>query len=65
MLVLGAPPRQVFSTVAVTATVPPALVLGVPLGVAFARVLWWEVAASAGVAGIRPCPSRCSWRSGR
>jgi len=53
LAVLGATPRQVRTTVAVLAatTVAPALLLGVPLGLAVARLLWAEVARSVGVAG--------------
>lgn len=51
--VLGATPGQVRATLAVMAlaTVLPALAVGVPLGVAAARVLWWQVATSTGVGG--------------
>ncbi len=50
---LGATPRQVRRTVAVLAvsTALPALLVGVPLGLAVGRVLWWEIATGTGVAG--------------
>lgn len=50
---LGGTPGQLRSTVAVlaAATVLPALLVGVPLGLAVGRVLWAEVALSTGVAG--------------
>ncbi|WP_344252776.1 ABC transporter permease, partial [Pseudonocardia hydrocarbonoxydans] len=53
LAVLGATPRQVCATVVVMATwiVVPALLVGVPLGLAVARLLWWEVATSTGVGG--------------
>jgi hypothetical protein len=51
--VLGATPRQVRGTLAVAAvaTVLPAVLVGVPVGVGVARVVWWEVATSTGVGG--------------
>ena len=51
--VLGATPGQVRATLAVVAaaTVVPALLLGVPLGIGIARVLWWQVATATGVLG--------------
>jgi putative ABC transport system permease protein len=50
---LGATPGQVRATLAVaaTATVLPAVLVGVPLGLGVARVVWWEVATSTGVGG--------------
>jgi hypothetical protein len=53
LAVLGATPAQVRAAVAVmaVATVLPALVVGVPLGLAGGRVLWWHVATATGVAG--------------
>lgn len=50
---VGGTPGQVRAAIAVMATVAvvPALVLGVPLGLAVARVLWWEIATGTGVAG--------------
>jgi putative ABC transport system permease protein len=58
MAVLGATPRQVCAAVGVLAagTVVPALLLGVPLGLLVARVLWAEVAVSTGVAGDPALP---------
>ncbi|HEX8518323.1 MAG TPA: FtsX-like permease family protein, partial [Pseudonocardia sp.] len=59
LAVLGATPRQVRATLAVAAaaTVLPALVVGVPLGLGVGRVVWWEVAASTGVAGDVAVPA--------
>jgi ABC-type lipoprotein release transport system permease subunit len=37
--------------VAAAATVLPAVLIGVPLGLGVARVVWWEVATSTGVGG--------------
>ncbi|MBW0119533.1 FtsX-like permease family protein, partial [Pseudonocardia abyssalis] len=53
LAVLGATPRQVCAAVVVMAAsiVVPALLVGVPLGLAVARLLWWEVATSTGVGG--------------
>lgn len=53
LAVLGATPRQVCATVVVMAAwlAVPALLVGVPLGLAVARLLWWEVATSTGVGG--------------
>jgi putative ABC transport system permease protein len=53
LAVLGATPGQVRGAVAVmgVATVLPALLVGVPLGLAGGRVLWWHVATATGVAG--------------
>src|SRR6185295_12374462 len=50
---VGATPRQVRGMLAVLggAIVAPALVLGVPVGLATARLLWWQVATSIGVGG--------------
>ena len=50
---LGATPGQVRATLAVAAlaTVLPAVVVGVPVGLGVARVVWWEVATSTGVGG--------------
>jgi len=50
---IGATPRQVRGMLAVLggAIVAPALVLGVPVGLATARLLWWQVATSIGVGG--------------
>ncbi|GAA4883472.1 FtsX-like permease family protein [Pseudonocardia benzenivorans] len=58
--VLGATPGQVRSTLAVmaAATVVPALVVGVPLGLGAARVLWWQLATATGVAGDLAVPWR-------
>jgi len=55
---LGATPGQVRATLAVLAatTVVPALLLGVPLGLGIARVLWWQVATSIGVSGELSVP---------
>jgi len=51
--VLGATPGQVRATLAVAAlaTVLPAVVIGVPVGLGLARIVWWEVATSTGVGG--------------
>jgi hypothetical protein len=53
LAVLGATPGQVRGTLAVAAaaTVLPAVVVGLPLGLGLARVLWWETATGVGVAG--------------
>jgi hypothetical protein len=53
LAVLGATPGQVRATLAVAAaaTVLPAVVVGIPVGLGVARVVWWEVATSTGVAG--------------
>jgi putative ABC transport system permease protein len=53
LAVLGATPRQIRATLAVAAaaTVLPAVLVGVPLGLGVARVVWWEVATSTGVGG--------------
>ncbi|HET6257497.1 MAG TPA: ABC transporter permease [Pseudonocardia sp.] len=61
--VLGATPGQVRATLAVMAgaTVVPALVVGVPLGLGAARVLWWQVATATGVAGDVAVPPRLLW----
>ncbi|MGD9988745.1 FtsX-like permease family protein [Pseudonocardia sp.] len=58
--VLGATPGQVRATLAVMAatTVLPALVVGVPLGLGAARVLWWQLATATGVAGDLAVPGR-------
>lgn len=57
--VLGATPGQVRGTLGVLAvtTVLPALLLGVPLGLALARLLWWRVATSSGVGGAVTLPA--------
>lgn len=51
--VLGATPGQVRATLAVAAaaTVLPAVLVGVPVGLGVGRVVWSEVATSTGVAG--------------
>lgn len=51
--VLGATPGQVRATLAVAAaaTVLPAVLVGVPIGLGLGRVVWWEVATSTGVGG--------------
>jgi hypothetical protein len=56
--VLGATPGQVRGTLAVAAaaTVLPALVVGLPLGLGLARVLWWETATGIGVGGDLAVP---------
>ncbi|MCW0212090.1 MAG: ABC transporter permease [Pseudonocardia sp.] len=56
--VLGATPAQVRATLAVLAgsTVVPALVVGVPLGLGVARVLWHRIATTVGVAGDPAVP---------
>jgi putative ABC transport system permease protein len=53
LAVLGATPRQVRATLAVAAvaTVLPAMLVGLPVGLGTARVVWWEVATSTGVGG--------------
>ena len=53
LTVLGATPAQVRATLAVAAlaTVLPAVLVGVPVGLGVARVVWWEVATSTGVGG--------------
>lgn len=58
--VLGATPGQVRATLAVMAgaTVLPGLVVGVPLGLGVARVLWWQLATATGVAGDLAVPGR-------
>ena len=58
LAVLGATPAQIRGTLAVAAaaTVLPALVVGVPVGLGLARVLWWETAAGVGVAGDLAVP---------
>ncbi len=50
---MGATPGQIRGALSVlgVAIVAPALVIGVPVGLAAARLLWWEVATSIGVAG--------------
>ncbi len=55
---LGATPAQVRGAQAVlgVAIVAPAVVLGVPLGLGTARLLWWQVATSIGVAGDLAVP---------
>jgi putative ABC transport system permease protein len=55
---IGATPAQVRGTLAVLggAIVAPALVLGVPVGLAAARLLWWQVATSIGVGGELVAP---------
>jgi putative ABC transport system permease protein len=55
---IGGTPRQVRGTLAVLggAIVAPALVLGVPVGLATARLLWWQVATSIGVGGDLAAP---------
>lgn len=55
---LGATPAQVWGAQAVlgVAIVAPAVVLGVPLGLGTARLLWWQVATSIGVAGDLAVP---------
>jgi putative ABC transport system permease protein len=55
---IGATPAQVRGTLAVLggAIVAPALVLGVPVGLATARLLWWQVATSIGVGGDLAAP---------
>jgi hypothetical protein len=59
LAVLGGTPGQVRASLGVmaAATVLPALLLGVPLGVALARVLWWQVGTGIGVAGDVALPS--------
>lgn len=61
--VLGATPGQVRATLAVMAgaTVLPALLVGVPLGLGAARVLWWQLATATGVAGDLAIPARTLW----
>ena len=56
--VLGATPGQVRGTLAVAAaaTVLPALIVGAPLGLGLARVLWWETATGVGVGGDLAVP---------
>jgi putative ABC transport system permease protein len=58
LAVLGATPGQVRAALAVLAgaTVLPALLIGIPLGIGVARVLWWQVATSIGVAGDLAVP---------
>ena len=53
LTVLGATPGQVRATLAVAAlaTVLPALLVGVPVGLGVARIVWWEVATTTGVGG--------------
>ncbi len=53
LTVLGATQGQVRATlgVAAVATVLPAVLLGVPVGLGVARLAWWEVATSTGVGG--------------
>jgi putative ABC transport system permease protein len=53
LAVLGATPGQVRATLAVAAaaTVLPAVLVGVPVGLGVGRVVWWEVATSTGVGG--------------
>jgi putative ABC transport system permease protein len=55
---VGATPWQIRGTLAVlgVAIVAPALVLGVPIGLGAARLLWWQVATSIGVAGDLAVP---------
>ncbi len=55
---IGATPAQIRGTLAVLggAIVAPALVLGVPVGLAAARLLWWQVATSIGVGGDLAAP---------
>ncbi len=51
LAVVGETPGQVRATLAVVAvaTVGPGLLIGVPLGIGIARVLWWQVATATGV----------------
>ncbi|MGI5131907.1 FtsX-like permease family protein [Pseudonocardia sp. CA-107938] len=51
LAVTGQTPAQVRATLAVVAvaTVGPGLLIGVPLGIGVARVLWWQVATATGV----------------
>jgi hypothetical protein len=58
LAVLGATPWQVRATLAVAAaaTVVPAVVVGLPLGLGLARVLWWQTATGIGVAGDLDVP---------
>jgi hypothetical protein len=58
LAVLGATPRQVRATLAVTAaaTVVPVLLLGIPIGLGIARLLWGQVAISIGVGGDLAVP---------
>ena len=53
LTVLGATPGQVRATLAVAAlaTVLPAVLVGVPVGLGVARIVWWEIATSTGVGG--------------
>jgi predicted lysophospholipase L1 biosynthesis ABC-type transport system permease subunit len=53
LAVLGATPAQVRATLAVAAlaTVLPAVLIGVPVGLGVARIVWWEIATSTGVGG--------------
>ena len=53
LAVLGATPGQVRATLAVAAlaTVLPAVLVGVPLGLGVARIVWWEIATATGVGG--------------
>ncbi len=55
---VGATPAQVRGALAVlgVAIVAPAVVLGVPIGLGAARLLWWQVATSIGVAGDLAMP---------
>jgi putative ABC transport system permease protein len=59
LAVLGATPGQVRATLAVTATatVLPVLLLGIPLGLGIARLLWGQVAISIGVGGDLAVPA--------
>jgi putative ABC transport system permease protein len=58
LAVLGATPWQVRATLAVAAaaTVLPAVIIGVPLGLGLARVLWWQTATGVGVGGDLDVP---------
>ena len=58
LAVLGATPAQVRGTLAVAAaaTVLPALLVGLPLGLGLASVLWWETATGIGVGGDLTVP---------
>ena len=57
--VLGATPGQVRATLAVAAaaTVLPAVLVGLPVGLGLGRVVWWEVATSTGVGGDAAIPA--------
>ena len=58
LAVLGATPWEVRATLAVAAaaTVLPAVVVGLPLGLGLARVLWWQTATGVGVGGDLDVP---------